>query len=235
MIGCCRDPERADSLKELAATSGGRVQVVKLDVADEAIASLKRSLGDQPIDILINNAGINGTPKAQSANCIDPEGCMTSMRVNALSLMLMAQALRNNLKRSPEKKLVVIMSDFGSTGVDKGSGTNASERYAYPASKAALNNGMRALSRDWAGDGPLVGILNPDLCEQMWVARGRLPHPRASLPKEAGVASLVASPSSRPPPAAPFRITVAKPSLGKSTSVEKNQSGPPLSFAAGAA
>ncbi|MCK1709604.1 SDR family oxidoreductase [Bradyrhizobium sp. 143] len=162
VIGCCRDPEKADALKELAASSGGRVRIVQLDVANEAsIASLKRSLSDQPIDILINNAGINGTPKAQSANCIDPEGWMTTMRVNALSPILIAQALRDNLRRSSEKKLVAITSDFGSTGTDWGPTTNASERYSYRASKAALNNGMRALSRDWAADGVLVGILNP--------------------------------------------------------------------------
>lgn len=162
VIGCCRDREKAEALKALAATSEGRVRIEQLDVADEAsIASLKRALGDKPIDILINNAGVNGTPKAQSANCIDPDGWMTTLRVNALSPMLIAQAFRDNVRRSSEKKLVAITSDFGSTGIDWGSTSNASERYAYRASKAALNNGMRALSRDWAGDGILVGILNP--------------------------------------------------------------------------
>lgn len=162
MIVCCRDPARADALKELAASAGGRVQIMQLDVADEgSIASLSRALGDRPIDILINNAGINGTPKAQTANCIDAEGWMKTMRVNALSPMLIAQGLRENLRRGREKKLVAITSDFGSVSIDWSSQTNARERYAYRASKAALNSGMRALSRDWAADGVLVGILHP--------------------------------------------------------------------------
>lgn len=174
VIACCRDTARADGLKELAVSSG-RVRILQLDVADEAsIASLKRTLGDQPIDILINNAGINGTPKPQSADRIDPENWLTTMRVNALSPMLIAHALRENLKRSSEKKLVAISSDMASTGVDYGATSLIrSERYAYRASKAALNNGMRGLARDWAADGVLVAMLNPGFVRtDMTGARG---------------------------------------------------------------
>ncbi|MCK1467199.1 SDR family oxidoreductase [Bradyrhizobium sp. CW10] len=175
VIVCCRDPENADALKQLAASSGGRVQIIQLDVTDlTSIASLKDALGDRPIDILINNAGINGTPKVQSADCIDAEGWINTLRINALSPVLIAQALRDNLRRSSEKKLVAISSDLGSTGVDYGA-TSAvrSERYAYRASKAALNNGMRGLARDWAADGVVVGILNPGFVRtDMTGARG---------------------------------------------------------------
>ncbi|MCC8940191.1 SDR family oxidoreductase [Bradyrhizobium sp. Arg68] len=162
VIGCCREPAKADALNKLAASSGVRVRIMQLEVADEAsIASLKRTLGDQPIDILINNAGINGTPNAQTAEHIDAEGWMTTLRVNALAPMLVTLALRDNLKRGREKKLVAISSDYGSISVNWGRDTNAHERYAYRASKAALNMGMCALSRDWATDGVLVAILHP--------------------------------------------------------------------------
>ncbi|UWU83118.1 SDR family oxidoreductase [Bradyrhizobium yuanmingense] len=159
VIACCRDPSTADSLEELVASFGRQVRITQLDVADDAsIASLKRAVGDVPLDILINNAGINGTPKAQSAERIDVEGWMTTMRINALAPILIAQAMRDNLLRSSEKKLVAISSDYASTGTNYGS---SRDRYAYRASKAALNNGMRALARDWAEDGILVGILYP--------------------------------------------------------------------------
>lgn len=152
VIGCCRKPASADALKKLAASSGSRVRVMQLDVADEAsIMALKRALGDQPLDILINNAGISGL----SANRIEVEGWMTTMRVNALGPMLIAQALHDNLMSGSEKKLIAITSNFGSTSRAVGGS------YAYRASKAALNNGMRALSRGWACDGILVGILHP--------------------------------------------------------------------------
>lgn len=155
VIACCRDPARANSLRELAESPDGRIRIMPLDVVDEdAIASLKRALGDQPIDILINNAGIS-VPSARSADRIDTEIWMTTLRVNALAPMLIAFALRDNLRRSNEKKLVAISSISGSTSTAGGGS------YAYRASKAALNNGMRGLSRDWAADGILVGILNP--------------------------------------------------------------------------
>src|SRR5206468_4689702 len=117
VIGCCRNPATADALKELVSSSGGRMRIMRLDVADEAsIASLKDALGDQPIDILINNAAVLGPEEHQSADCIDAEGWMTTLRVNALAPMLIALALRDNLKRGNEKKLVAISSGLGSTG-----------------------------------------------------------------------------------------------------------------------
>ena len=152
VLGCCRHPAKADELKALAASSSGRVRIIPLDVADESsIASLQRTLGDQPIDILINNAGISGL----SADRIEAEGYMTTMRVNALAPMLIAQTLYDNLRRSTQKKLVAITSIMGSTS------SAAGGKYAYRASKAALNNGMRGLSRAWARDGILVALLNP--------------------------------------------------------------------------
>ncbi|WP_288142961.1 SDR family oxidoreductase [Mesorhizobium sp.] len=158
VIACCRDPARADALRELEASSNGRVRIVQLDVADEvSISALAHALGDQPIDILINNAGVVG-PEPQSATHIDAEGWLTTMRINALAPILIAQALRNNLLRGSEKKVVAISSTSGSTERYTNDGDNA---YAYKASKAALNNGMRSLARDWAGDGLLVGIVDP--------------------------------------------------------------------------
>ncbi|MFK4380882.1 SDR family oxidoreductase [Bradyrhizobium sp. USDA 223] len=158
VIACCRNPATADALKKLAASLSGRMRIVELDLGSEAsIASIKCTLGDEPIDILINNAAIVG-PKDQSPTRIDCEGWITTLRVNALGPMLLAQALYENLRRGSEKKLVAISSRWGSTSADL---PDARHRYAFRASKAALNNGMRALSRDWASEGVLVGILHP--------------------------------------------------------------------------
>ncbi|MGY4230135.1 NAD(P)-dependent dehydrogenase (short-subunit alcohol dehydrogenase family) [Bradyrhizobium sp. USDA 4503] len=152
VIACCREPAKADALGELARSSGGRVKVVQLDVADEGAAlSLKREIGDRPIDILINNAGVTGLSNER----VEAAGWITTMRVNALAPMLIAQALRENLARSSEKKLVAISSIMGSISAAQPG------RYAYGPSKAALNHGMRTLSRSWAGDGILVAILDP--------------------------------------------------------------------------
>jgi NAD(P)-dependent dehydrogenase (short-subunit alcohol dehydrogenase family) len=84
------------------------------------------------------------------------------MRVNALAPLLLSQALLGNLMRGSQKKLVAISSDLASTGTDYGATSLVrSERYSYRASKAALNNGMRGLARDWAVHGISILMLNP--------------------------------------------------------------------------
>lgn len=186
VIACCRNPASADALKDLATSSDHRIRVMALDVVDDAsVTSLKRALGDEPIDILIHNAGINGTPKDQSAARIDAENWINTMRVNALGPMLISQALAENLRRGSEKKLVAISSVFGSNTKDYGAvvatGTN---RYAYRASKAALNNGMRGLARDWANDGIVVCILDPGWVRTDMAGEAAIASPTSISPDE---------------------------------------------------
>jgi NAD(P)-dependent dehydrogenase (short-subunit alcohol dehydrogenase family) len=155
VIACCREPAAASELKALAGASGGKVRVMKLDVASEGdIAALKTALAGQPIDILINNAGISG-PRRQSADDIDLEGWLETFRVNTVAPVAVSQALHGNLRAGKEKKLAAITSQLGSTA------NNGGQRYAYRSSKAALNNAMRGLSQDWARDGIAVGIYHP--------------------------------------------------------------------------
>ncbi|HVM99684.1 MAG TPA: SDR family oxidoreductase [Caulobacteraceae bacterium] len=154
VIACCRNPDGAAALKALAG-SGGRVRIMRLDVVSEAdIGALKGDLAGQSIDILVNNAGASG-PQRQSADDIDLEGWLQTFRVNTIAPVAVSQALHANLKAGKDKKLAAITSQLGSTA------NNSGQRYAYRSSKAALNNAMRGLSRDWAGDGISVGIYHP--------------------------------------------------------------------------
>jgi NAD(P)-dependent dehydrogenase (short-subunit alcohol dehydrogenase family) len=191
VIACCREPGKADALKALAASSA-KVRIVLLEVGDEAsIANLTRELGDQPIDIVINNAGINGTPRPQSADALDADNWMYTMRINALCPMLISHSLRENLKRGTQKKLVSISSDMASTGVDYGATSLVkSERYAYRASKAALNNGMKGLARDWAADGIQVLMVNPGFVQTDMTGARALASP-ASITAETSARNIV--------------------------------------------
>src|SRR3954466_2575444 len=58
VIGTARDPEKASDLKAI----GQDVRIVKLDVTNaDSIAAMVKTLDGQPIDLLINNAGLGIT------------------------------------------------------------------------------------------------------------------------------------------------------------------------------
>jgi NAD(P)-dependent dehydrogenase (short-subunit alcohol dehydrogenase family) len=147
VIAVCRAPAAAKDLAAIAARAVGRVTVHAADVSDDAaVASLKREVGDQPIDVLVANAGIMGPERQHRADDIDVPGWLQTLSVNTLGPVRTAQAFLPNLKAGQGRKLIAITSGMGSTA-DTGGGY-----FAYRASKAALNNAWRnlaiALKRD---------------------------------------------------------------------------------------
>ncbi len=149
VIACCREPAKASDLK---AIKGARV--LALDVGNEAsVAVLKKELGDTPLDIVINNAGVSGPPK--KGDNIDVDGWLATFRTNSVAPVLVANALKSNLMKGKDKKLVTITSVLGSIAEDSGG------FQPYSATKAAVNSLMHSLSKNWAKDGILVGIFHP--------------------------------------------------------------------------
>ena len=64
VFACCRKPETAADLRELAHASQGRTTVHPLDVAEHGhIAALADELRGEPIDVLLNNSGVYGPNK----------------------------------------------------------------------------------------------------------------------------------------------------------------------------
>jgi NAD(P)-dependent dehydrogenase (short-subunit alcohol dehydrogenase family) len=153
IIACCRKPAEAKDLDALAKS--GNVRVMALDVGDAwSATALAQALRGEAIDILINNAGVFG-PEKQSASQSDCDGFSHTFRINSIGPLIVSQALRDNLVRGHDKKLIVLTSKMGSIS-DSSTGA-----LAYRASKAAVNMIMHVLARDWAADGILVGILHP--------------------------------------------------------------------------
>lgn len=127
VIGCCRKPDSASDLKALGA------QVEQLDVAStESVKALKDRLGDLPIDILINNAGVGGGDR-QSFSDMDYEGWADCLNINTMGPFRMISTFARNVGASDEKKIITISSFMGSIG-RKGQGA-----YVYRSSKAAVN------------------------------------------------------------------------------------------------
>lgn len=145
---CAREP---GALAGIA----GDVRPHRLEVTDyAAVAALAQTLSGEAIDVLICNAGVAGS-EATVFGSIDPAVWRQTFEVNALAPLMMAQAFAGHVARSQARKLIAVSSRLGSIALaDNG-------RYAYRASKSALNMEWKGLSRDLADKGLICVVLHP--------------------------------------------------------------------------
>ena len=158
IIACCRAPDGAKDLLDVAEGSGGKVRVEKLDVTDDAsCAALAGKLNGTAIDMLINNAGVIGPAmEKQSTADMDYDGFAEALKVNTLSPLRVTNALMPNLEAGQGKTIVNISSRMGSIG-----DLSATYGTAYRATKAALNMVMACLAIDLKEKGYTVAMLHP--------------------------------------------------------------------------
>lgn len=137
----------SDALKKLG------VNIIEhIDVTDtDSIAELAKQLRGQPIDMLINNAGLL---EREALGNLTPTTIEAQFRVNAMGPLLVTDALRDNLKQG--SKVILITSRMGSMA-DNGSGAY----YGYRMSKAALNAAGVSLAKDLKDAGIAVAMLHP--------------------------------------------------------------------------
>lgn len=145
VTGTVRDPR--------AEPPASSIQLLALDLAsDESIARLAGDLTD-PIDILINNAGVaTSTPQGRRSEA-PLEGLSRAelhqiFDVNVIGTLLATRALLGPLRRGIRRTIINISSDLGSITLNQ-----TGERYAYRSSKAALNMITRSLAIDLAPEG----------------------------------------------------------------------------------
>jgi NAD(P)-dependent dehydrogenase (short-subunit alcohol dehydrogenase family) len=149
VIGTARRPDAADGLKALG------VRVEQLDVTDdESVVRLASRLGDEPVDIVINNAGIGG--RHPSLEQIDADTVDRIFQVNCLGPMRVTQALLPALRKGERKLVVNITSRLGSIELNAHGGY-----YGYRESKAALNMFNRSLARELADEGFTCVVISP--------------------------------------------------------------------------
>lgn len=184
VIATARDVERAEALCELQQDFT-TLAIRTLDVTDFAgINQLAHDLQGQPIDILINNAGMFG-PKPgadndprQSFGSIDYDIWLQVLRTNTLAPVKLAEALFDNVIASATKKIVTISSIIGSFQ------ESDSTLMAYPSSKVAVNMAMTALARIPAHESMTIVAMNPG-----WVQTD-MGGPSATLTTEFAVTSI---------------------------------------------
>lgn len=147
VIGVCRHASNELSQVGIRVIDG-------IDVSNgESVAKLKATLGDEQIDILINNAGIL---RHDSFGEIDYDGMLEQYEVNALGPLRVSEALVGNL--SEGSKVAIVTSRVGSIE-DNGSGGN----WGYRASKTAVNMIGTNLMHALKPRGIAVALLHPGL------------------------------------------------------------------------
>ncbi len=150
VIATARKPKKAEALNKLS------VQVEQLDITVQAsVDALKFRLKNQPIDILINNAGImgHGTRKFKDLK-IDRLGQV--FEVNSLGALRVTQGLLTNLENGSKKIVASVSSRMGSTEENTTGGG-----LGYRASKSALNSFNKSLSIEFAKQGFAFVVLHP--------------------------------------------------------------------------
>jgi NAD(P)-dependent dehydrogenase (short-subunit alcohol dehydrogenase family) len=172
VIATARNPEAATALQALP------VKVMQLDVTDaDSVRSLTENLKGQPIDLLINNAGI--FPRVDSLPETDFDDVARTLDVNTIGPMRVTLALLPNLRAGRAKQVVSITSGLGSIE------NNTSGRYyGYRESKAALNMFNRSLAVELADEGFTCIVMSPG-----WV-RTDMGGPTAKLSPEESITGM---------------------------------------------
>jgi NAD(P)-dependent dehydrogenase (short-subunit alcohol dehydrogenase family) len=156
VIAACRDPGAAVDLQKLADGSGGSVRVFAINVADGAsVKAAASALADEPIDVLLNNAGV-GNPPGKTLGALDYPGWLRVLDVNVLGPARVVEALLPNVARGGRKLVVTITSRMGSIADNSSGGS-----YPYRSSKAAVNMVVKSLSLDLAPRGITCVLLHP--------------------------------------------------------------------------
>jgi NAD(P)-dependent dehydrogenase (short-subunit alcohol dehydrogenase family) len=159
VIAACRDSSKAlDAL-------GVRVET-GVEVGDpDSVQRLGEALEGQPLDWLINNAGVLRRDTLGGLHGEALDDLYLQFRVNSVGPLLVTQALLGNLQ--PGAKIGIVTSRMGSVG-DNTSGSY----YGYRMSKAAVNAAGKSLAMDLKERGIAVALLHPGYVRTEMVGGG---------------------------------------------------------------
>ena len=149
MIATVRDASSRNRVEKLGA------QAQAADMTSRAqIAALARALKDQPLDVLVCNAGISGR-RGMALGSFDFESWEEVLRVNLLGPAALVEALADNVAASRAKVIALMSSRLGSIAESTGA------TLPYATSKAALNMLAKGLAASLASRGVVVVALSP--------------------------------------------------------------------------
>ncbi len=141
---------------QLVETSIHSTKIFPLDLADqESIDMLAHNLKGQPIDLLINNAGIYGAT-GRSLDDLDTNEWLHVFRVNCIAPTRLTSQLLDNIRLGQGKTIAFTSSKMASMADNHSGGA-----YSYRSAKAALNACVKSLANDLASEDISVLALHP--------------------------------------------------------------------------
>ncbi len=175
VIACCRQPAAAEAL----LTLGGDIDIHALDVVEGAsVAAAKTAIGDEPIDVLLNNAGFIGQ-RSGRLGAVDYDDWEVVLDINLIGPARVSAAFVDNVLTSPQKKLLTLSTRMASM-----TECVAADFMAYRTAKAATNMLTKLVANDLGPKGAIVAALHPG-----WV-QTELGGPRAITPADESVGAL---------------------------------------------
>ncbi len=137
------------------AAEGGVAKALEMDVADAASVAAAFESCTAPFDIVINNAGVTTTARAQD---LDEEVWDKIIDTNLKGAFLVARTAARAMKAAGRGGAIVNVASILGMRV-------AGSVSAYAASKAGLIQLTKALALEWARDGVRVNALCPGYIE----------------------------------------------------------------------
>lgn len=156
VFATCRNPDAATKLHEVASGAGSQLTVHGMDVGDSAsVQALADKIGTEPIDILINNAGVWGGLETQTFQNMDYDNWAYEFNVMAMGPFRVIQTFLPNVIAGQQRKIVTLSSQVAAHVYDHLIG------YSYASAKAAVNRLMTALATELKDQGVIVVPMHP--------------------------------------------------------------------------
>ena len=176
----CRHPAEAAELNKLAGEYPN-LSIHRLDVTrQDEIQALAADLGNESLDILLNNAGVYLEKFEDStAGGLSYDDWLYTLLVNTLGPVRVTEAFIPHVARGQRRLVIAVTSHMGSIAEISNPGS-----YYYRSSKAALNAAMKGLSLELRTQRIGVLILHPG-----WV-QTRMGGPGAQISTTQSVAGM---------------------------------------------
>ncbi len=143
--------EAADALREAAGPAADRLRLARVDICDPAgVNAFWEELGETPISVLINNAGIR---RDGVLAMMSEDDWAAVLETNLTGGYRMAKEAVKNMMRQRYGRIVFVTSPAGKVGFE-GQGN-------YAASKAGQVGLARALCKEVAKRGITVNCVSP--------------------------------------------------------------------------